>query len=135
MRLMMLSIVTDCFDKIRPDHISQLEKLNETMISDIKRNDFTRLFKTNLQFHDVYLDISDNDLLKKFILPIKHRLYDFPRFRYIYDWELRNCEEHRVFIDHLKSGDAPKAAHTLKDIHWSFDIQEAFIKQFYNLDD
>ncbi len=128
------SIVTDCFDKIQPDHISQLEKLNKTMIADIKRNDFTRLFKTNLQFHDVYLDISDNDLLKKFILPIKHRLYDFPRFRYIDDWELRNCAEHRVFIDHLKSGDARKAAHTLKDIHWSFEVQEDFIKQFYNLD-
>ena len=65
-------IVTTCIDKIDSRHIQKLEELNETMISDIKSNDFSRLFKTNLQFHNVYLDISDNEPLKKFILPIKH---------------------------------------------------------------
>ena len=64
------SIILDCFERIKPSHISKLEKLNGAMISDIKKNDFKQLFKTNLQFHDVYLNVSDNKLLKKFILPI-----------------------------------------------------------------
>ena len=128
-------IIIDCFEKIKPSHISKLEKLNKMMISDIQNNDFKRLFNTNLQFHDVYIDISDNDLLKKFILPIKQRLYDFPRQNYINEWEMQNCKEHQVFIDYLKTGNAKDAAKTLKDVHWSFDFQKKFIQQFYNMDD
>ena len=104
------------------------------MIADIKNNDFSRLFKTNLKFHNVYLDISDNEPFKKFILPIKHRLYDFPRQNYLSAWELNNCEEHRQFINNLKQGNAEDAAKILKDIHWSFEYQKDFILQFYGAD-
>ncbi|MFW2367628.1 MAG: GntR family transcriptional regulator [Desulforhopalus sp.] len=124
-------IVTSCIDKITPRHIKELEELNETIISDIKKKDFSRLFSTNLQFHNVYLEISDNEPLKKFILPIKHRLYDFPRQNYISEWELNNCEEHRRFIGCLKTGDGEGAARILKDEHWSFEYQQAFIYSFY----
>lgn len=127
------SIVMDCFDKIESSHILKLEELNERMISDIEKNIFERLFTTNLQFHDVYLDISDNELLKKFILPIKYRLYDFPRQNYISEWEKRNCKEHERFINFLKQGNPKKAATVLKDTHWSFEYQENFIKKFYNM--
>lgn len=126
------SIVLDCFDKITEAHIEKLEKLNEQMIADIHNNNFKRLFKTNLQFHAVFIDISDNPLLKDFILPIKHRLYDFPRKNYIAKWELRNCEEHKNFINYLKAGKAEKAAQMLKDVHWSFDYQKDFISKFYS---
>lgn len=127
-------IVTSCIDKITPRHIEELEELNETIISDIKKDDFSRLFSTNLQFHNVYLEISDNEPLKKFILPIKHRLYDFPRQNYISEWELNNCEEHRQFINHLKQGDAEAAAKILKDVHWSFAFQKDFIYSFYGVE-
>ena len=127
-------IVTSCIDKITPRHIEELEELNETIISDIKKEDFSRLFSTNLQFHNVYLEISDNEPLKKFILPIKHRLYDFPRQNYISEWELNNCEEHRQFINRLKQGDGEAAARILKDEHWSFEYQQAFIYSFYGVD-
>lgn len=127
-------IVTSCIDKITPRHIKELEELNETIISDIKKEDFSRLFSTNLQFHNVYLEISDNEPLKKFILPIKHRLYDFPRQNYISEWELNNCEEHRRFIGCLKTGDGEGAARILKDEHWSFEYQQAFIYSFYGFD-
>jgi len=127
------SLVKDCFDKISSRHLFRLEELNRKMISDIKNKNFKELFNPNLQFHDVYLDISDNELLKKTILPIKHRLYDFPRHNYISEWEMRNCEEHQQFIDYLRAGNAQKAADTLKEVHWSFEVQKDFIKQFYNM--
>ena len=127
-------IVTSCIDKITPLHIKELEELNETIISDIKKEDFSRLFSTNLQFHNVYLEISDNEPLKKFILPIKHRLYDFPRQNYISEWELKNCEEHRQVISCLKKGDGGGAAKILRDEHWSYEYQQAFIYSFYGFD-
>lgn len=127
------AIVKDCFDRVTPAHIDELERLNDKMINDIRNNDFTTLFETNLEFHDVYIELSDNVLLKKFIRPIKHRLYDFPRQNYIPDWEMRNCQEHQTFIDNLKNNEPEKAADVLKDLHWSFEIQKQFIKLFYRL--
>ncbi|BCL62143.1 GntR family transcriptional regulator [Desulfomarina profundi] len=129
-------IVTECIDRIGQLQVKKLEELNKKMISNIEKNDFSKLFQTNLRFHDVYLDISENEPLKKFIRPIKHRLYDFPRQNYIKEWELRNCEEHSEFIEHLRKGDAVAAAKVLKDIHWSFDYQKDFIHKLYqDLDD
>jgi DNA-binding GntR family transcriptional regulator len=124
-------IVTQSIDRIGPAQIRKLEELNERMINDIEKNDFSKLFQTNLRFHNVYLDVSENEPLKKFILPIKHRLYDFPRQNFIKEWELRNCKEHCRFIDCLRKGDAASAARILKDIHWSFDYQKDFIHKLY----
>ena len=127
------AIVVACIDKIEPSHIQKLEEFNEIMISDIEKEDFSTLFETNLRFHNVYIGVSQNELLKKFIHPIKQRLYDFPRQNYISEWERRNCEEHAQFISCLKKRDSLKAASILKEIHWSFDYQMEFIKEFYNM--
>ena len=127
-------IVTDCFEKISSVHIQQLEEINAKMIEDIHRDNFSTLFKTNLDFHNIYIDISDNELLTKYITPIKHRLYDFPRKNYLKDWELRNCEEHGQFVDYIKKGNPNAAAHILKDVHWSFEFQKDFIYTFYGTD-
>lgn len=127
-------IVEQCVAKIKKSHLDKLEKLNTRMIADIENGNFHKIFETNLQFHHVYLDVSDNEILKKFILPIKHRLYDFPRQNYIAEWELRNCQEHDDFIKALKEGDGAGAAKILKDVHWSFELQKDFIYQFYEFD-
>lgn len=124
-------IVQECIHKITSSHIKKLETLNNNMIRDIQENNFSQLFKTNLEFHNIYLDISNNELLKKFIFPIKHRLYDFPRQNYIPEWEMRNSQEHKQFIESLKAGNATEAASILKETHWSFDFQKDFIYAFY----
>jgi DNA-binding GntR family transcriptional regulator len=129
------AIVESCFHRITPAHIARLEELNGIMTADITNGDFSRLFRTNLEFHDVYINASTNDLFKKFILPIKHRLYDFPVQEYLADWELRNCDEHRRFIAFLKQGRASEAAAVLRDVHWSFEVQEDFIRKFYKMRD
>ncbi len=125
------SILLDCFDRITPSHISRLEDFNDRMIKDVQSNDFSRLFQTNLAFHNVFNTLSGNPLLNKFMLPIKHRLYDFQGQSYIRDWELKNCEEHSLVIDFLKQENSQQAAMILKDFHWSYSVHEAFIKQFY----
>ena len=126
------AIVADTFERIRPSHIQRLERLNDQMRQDVKNDNFSSLFKTNIAFHDVVNNLSDNLLLKKFILPIKHRLYDFQGQSYIQAWELRNCDEHQQYIECLKQGNPEEAAKVLKDVHWSYQVQEAFIKQFYD---
>ncbi len=125
------AIVQDNFDKIKPAHILRLERLNQQMRENIKSDNFSNLFKTNLAFHDVVNTLSDNPLLGKFMSPIKHRLYDFQGQSYIPEWELRNCDEHDRYITFLKQDNPAEAARVFKDVHWSYEVQEAFIKQFY----
>ena len=62
----------------------------------------------------------------------KHRLYDFPRRTLlIKEWELASTEEHAAFVDLLEHGDARGAADYLRDVHWSFTVQERFVRQYY----
>lgn len=125
------AIIIDCFDLITHGHIEKLEQLNDEMLKQIQSNDFRCFFKSNLAFHNVYVDLSDNDLIKKTILPVKQRLYDFPTKIYISEWEKRNCMEHQRFIDCLKNGDRDGAASVLRDVHWSYKAQEDFIVKFH----
>lgn len=126
-------IIRESIDKITSSHIERLEEINQKMNDEIQAGDFTNLFESNLEFHNTYLEISDNDMLKKLILPIKHRLYDFPRHNFIPEWELRNGEEHAQFIECLKIKDGKQAAHILQDVHWSFEFQKEFIFPFYKV--
>ncbi|MDD9302021.1 MAG: GntR family transcriptional regulator [Desulfobacter sp.] len=125
------AIVLDTYHRIKPAQITRLERLNQQMRKDIENDNFSNLFKTNLAFHDVINHLSDNPLLEKFILPIKHRLYDFQGQSYIPEWEMRNCDEHDQYIEFLKQKNPEAAAGVLKDIHWSYKVQESYIKQFY----
>lgn len=126
-------IIRESIDKITSSHIERLEEINQKMNDEIQSGDFTNLFESNLEFHNTFLEISDNDMLKKLILPIKHRLYDFPRHNFILEWELRNGEEHAQLIECLKTKDGKGAAHILQDKHWSFDFQKEFIFPFYKV--
>ena len=127
------SVILQVFDRIGPEHIARMEALNDQMIADVGRDDFRSYYEKNLSFHDVCLELSDNTTLKKVILPIKQRLYDFPRKSYIQEWELRNCWEHLQFIDLIKKGDREGAAKLLTDVHWSYEAQEAYIRKFHSL--
>jgi DNA-binding GntR family transcriptional regulator len=62
---------------------------------------------------------------------MKQRLYDFQRRPYVKDWEFRNCREHDELIDAIKAGDASGAARLMREVHWSFEVQEAYIREFY----
>lgn len=125
------SIIVDFFDRFEQIHFAQLEELHEKMISDVSKENYQDLFQTNLKFHNICVDRSDNTLLKKFMLPVKQKLYDFPKQNFLKEWELRNCMEHEQIIKFLKQGEPEKAGEILKQ-HWSFKYQEKFIKQFYS---
>ncbi|WP_459916837.1 GntR family transcriptional regulator [Desulfocicer niacini] len=127
------SIVQNCFDMITPAHIDKMEALNEKMLREIEENNYECFFQSNLEFHNVYVDLSDNVLIKKTILPVKQHLYDFPSRIYISDWERRNCKDHLDFIECLKKGDCNGAASVLKDVHWSYTVQEDYIVKFHTM--
>jgi DNA-binding GntR family transcriptional regulator len=111
--------------------INDLTNLNNKMITAVKREDFDEYYYLNENFHDVFLDFSENHQLRDLIKPYKMRLYDFPRRSYIKEWELINCGEHQEIVECLRAGDVAGAADVMRDSHWSFTKHEKFIRQFY----
>ena len=120
------------FDKMGPAVVRRLEKLNQEMRTSVKTGDFDSYYKKNLEFHELYLQLYDNKRLRRMVRPLKQRLYDFPRRSYIQEWELRNCDEHEQFVERIKAGDPLGAASVIRDIHWSFQVQEDYIRRFYH---
>ena len=125
------SVILTYFEKIGPGRIDRMKKVNDRLRNAVECSDFESYYQLNLQFHNVFIELSDNQMLRRMIETTKLRLYDFPRREYIREWELNNCEEHQMLIDAWESGDRNSAASVWLEVHWSFHAQERYIRQFY----
>ena len=125
------SVILNEFDKISASHISQMEKLNAEQKNALESEDYDKYYRLNLDFHNIFNSLSDNETLMQLITPFKQRLYDFPRRGYIKEWEMNNCNEHHQFIELVKKKDRQGAAGIMRDVHWSYAVQEKYILQFY----
>jgi len=127
------SAILSVFDRIKQKHISLMERINAEYEETLKNEEYERYYKLNLTFHDIFLDLSDNEIIKKILTPIKRRLYDFPRRDYIKEWELINVDEHFRLITCIKKGNRLGAASIIKDEHWNFEYHQKYLKRFYSL--
>lgn len=129
------AVIMSVFDKILPNHLKEMAQLNAKMraiMHDSKTDSFDqRYYQLNIAFHDVFLNLSGNTPLRQIVIPIKQRLYDFPRLTYIKEWEFINCDEHDLLIQFIKDGKPKEAARLWRDSHWSFTAHERFIREFY----
>ncbi len=131
------TVIVSVFDRIKTSHLAKMKRLNEQMRALVQSKAFDntfdqRYYQLNIAFHDVFLNLSRNTFLRRFIMPIKQRLYDFPRLSYIREWELINCDEHDRLIQFFKEGEREMAARLWQDRHWSFTAHERFIREFYS---
>lgn len=125
--------VLSCVAKtMSPDVLEKMAALNETMAAAFKADRFDVYYAHNLTFHDAYLQRTSNQELLRIVHRLKQRLHDFPRRRInIPQWETQALEEHRAIVACLRRGDIQGAVHFLRDAHWSFEVQEPFIRQYY----
>jgi DNA-binding GntR family transcriptional regulator len=124
-------VVKAVFDRFNGSHIADMRQFNSEMRAAVQRNEFDLMYRLNLRFHDVFLNLSDNQTIRRILMPLKQRLYDFQRRPYLKEWELRNSDEHDRFIDAVKAGQVDRAVHVLRDEHWSFQVQEDYIRTFH----
>lgn len=121
-----------CFQKIKPAHIQKMRKLIEEMEAAIGKNNFALFNRKNVAFHDIYIDLSGNQWLKQIIDNLKKRLYDFvPHDQWIKEWEQSSIGEHQRLADAVEKGDHDAAVQVIRDVHWSYTVQEKFIKKYY----
>jgi len=117
---------------MRDEDVAAMEKLNESMKKAIGAGDFDLYYEKNLQYHDIYLDLCGNANLGKIVNLTKKRLYDFPRqSRFVKEWEEVSIREHQHLLDLIKDGKKLEAVDYIRDIHWSFKVQEQFITKYY----
>ncbi len=125
------TVILAVFESIQPRHIERMKQLNKALRTSLKNDDFLSYYQQNVLFHDVFIELSPNQAIKRIIAPMKRRLYDFPRRGYIKEWEQRNCREHDQLIEAFETGDRTAAVRVWRDVHWSFEAQEKYIRQFY----
>ncbi|MFZ5632032.1 MAG: GntR family transcriptional regulator [Bacillota bacterium] len=127
------SVVLSVFDQITTDHIAEMKRSNAEQLKALEDNELDTYHQLNLDFHDIFLNLSPNMTLRRYLTPLKQRLYDFPRRRYWKEWELINLEEHKKLIKCFEDGDREGAARVIKEEHWGWKVHEPYFIQFYEL--
>jgi DNA-binding GntR family transcriptional regulator len=126
------SALHEAFPKLGAAGIKKMDGLNRQMQKAIDHNDFDLFYEKNLLFHDSFIDLCGNKTLVRIIGNLKKRLYDFPQQRqWIKEWEQSSIREHQEIVDFLAAGDPQSAAIFLRDVHWSFAVQEKYIRKYY----
>jgi DNA-binding GntR family transcriptional regulator len=122
----------EAFPRLEEAGLKRMEKANEAMKRAIEAGNFDLYYEKNLEFHDTYLDRSGNEILARIVNSLKKRLYDFPRpHGFVKEWEEASIEEHRRLLDLIRGGKRDEAADWIRDVHWSFTVQEKFISRYY----
>jgi DNA-binding GntR family transcriptional regulator len=122
----------NAFERLKASDIEAMQKLNAGMKEAIAANDFDLYYERNLAFHNTFLNLCGNDSLVKLVNNLKKRLYDFPRPQgFVKEWEESSILEHQALIDLLRKGRGQDAANHVRDVHWSFKVQEGFVGKYY----
>lgn len=118
--------------KMGPADIERMQKLNDGMKKAIQAGNFDLYYARNLEFHNTYLNFSGNQYLIKTVNNLKKRLYDFPRPKgFVKEWEESSVKEHQRVVDLLREKKGQAAADFIRDVHWSFQVQERYIRRYY----
>ena len=117
---------------VTPERTARMRLLNDEMKEAVAAGDFDRYYAANLSLHNSYIELSRNQELIRQVTVMKQRLYDFPRKRDILrDWEEASTIEHELILTALENGDVAEASRLVRDVHWSFEVQEKFIRKYY----
>lgn len=120
-------VVLSVFHKIGENEIQQMNQLNSEIEGWLVKEDIIKHNQANIAFHNVFLDLSENHRLLRYVKNLKMQLYDFPRRNFGKQWNSKNLQEHREFVKLIQKGKAIDTADYWRDIHWEFDPPDSFI--------
>jgi len=119
-------------DRLQDSDIRHLDALNREMKEAIDKDDFDLYYEKNLRFHDVFLNRGGNESLVKIVNTLKKRLYDFPRQQgFVKEWEQASIGEHGRLVELIRRKARAEAVAFIRDVHWSFRVQEQYIIKYY----
>ena len=121
-------VVMTVFERIGKAEIGRMERLNHRMLEAVENDENRAFHEANIQFHKIFLDLSDNRELKQYVGNLKSRLFGFALKSYRDRFKRAIVAEHDAFIALLKAGEAKAASDHLKDVHWRFNYPDNFIR-------
>lgn len=126
------TVILSVFDKLKDSDIDKMRKHLQKMEEAIKDDNFNLYYKYNVKAHNVFLDLCTNKKLVKIVDNLKKRLYDFPRQEgFVKEWEEASIKEHQKLLKLVEQGKKEEAADFMRDVHWSYKVQEKFLKRYY----
>lgn len=124
--------LTSAADRLDAEAVGRMRDINNEMKEALDPFDLSVFYRKNVEFHAVCLDIAPNQELVNMVRKHRARLYDFPpRKSIVADWAREETREHATLVDLLAVGRHVAAADFLRNVHWSFQVQEAFIRRCY----
>lgn len=117
-------VILSVFYRIGKKEIRAMERLNHAMEKAIEKGDMDLYNSSNIEFHDVILNLSDNERMLSYVKVLKRQLYDFPKRDFGRQWNEKNLSEHRMLIRLIKEGEPDAVACYMRDVHWEFDPPE-----------
>ncbi|MEE4164707.1 MAG: GntR family transcriptional regulator [Desulfocapsaceae bacterium] len=114
-------VILSVFGSIGKAEIERMTALNQRIEATLSTGDIISHNQANIDFHDVFLDLSDNQRLLRYVKNLKMQLYDFPRRDYGRRWNLKNLQEHKTFVALIEDGKPIDAANYMRDTHWDFE--------------
>ncbi len=126
-----IECLNDIFDIITTDHIQELENSNSKQKMYLEQNQPIAYHEENMKFHDIFLDLTDNALLRRLHTSVANRLHLFCQNACFNDWEAQRLDEHVRLILAIKDRKRDEAVRILRDEHWSFSQNKAFLERYY----
>lgn len=125
------SCIDEVFHLIKDKHIAEFEESNARQQDYLSADKYLDYYEENIYFHNIFLSLSSNILLKDILVNIRRRLYDFPQRVYSEEWEKVNIKDHERFIVSLKRGNKLGAVSVFRDEHWSMKLHGNYINRHY----
>ncbi len=116
------------FDQIDDQIVNAMDRCNREMALAVKNDQSRQFHEKNIFLHNLFIDLSNNSVLKMTVSNLKLRLFGFAVKRYRKRFKEAIVLEHDMFIDMLRSGQKEKAISFLKEVHWKFNYPENFIQ-------
>lgn len=119
--------------QLSPGDLRRLRDLDARSREAVDNGDLEGYYENNYAFHDYFLDRHGNRRMAALVRLKKQQLYDWNRkFERLHaQWDSSNIQEHEEIIRLLEAGAFQAAADYLRDIHWGFAVQEAFVQEAY----
>ena len=105
------------------DDINQMESLKEEMDEAIKKEEYDRYYKLQIEFHDVYINKCNNKelirILNQFRMRFIRQSYSNIDKEELLKVLLETNEQHGAIIDLIKARDSKKLENYIKEVHWN----------------
>ncbi len=125
------SVLADNFDAITTEVVAEMERINNDMTRAFEQEEYDDYRRLNLEFHDVILKSSGNDVLRTYVNLLKSRLYDFTESDFMKEWGHSNIEEHKKLLDCFRAGDAENAVRIIREEQWGWSFYEPYFTRTY----